>query len=56
MRKGKAQRSFECANTLLERVKMPEHACIVYRNVFGVTRSFYISRQEEYDYTFRDCG
>ena len=51
VRKGKAQRSFEYANTLLERgVDTPEPiACIVYRNVFGVTRSFYISRQEEYD-------
>lgn len=56
VRKGKAQRSFEYANTLLERgVDTPEPiAYIVYRNVFGVTRSFYISRQEEYDYTFRD--
>ena len=56
VRKGKAQRSFEYANTLLERgVDTPEPiAYIVYRNIFGVTRSFYISRQEEYDYTFRD--
>ena len=56
VRKGKAQRSFEYANILLERgVGTPEPiAYIVYRNVFGVTRSFYISQQEEYDYTFRD--
>jgi len=56
IRKGKARRSFEYANMLLEReVDTPEPvACIVYRNAWGVTRSFYISRQEEYDYTFRD--
>ncbi len=56
LRKGKAVRSFEYANMLLERgVDTPEPvAYIVYRNIWGVTRSFYISRQEEYDYTFRD--
>lgn len=56
LRKGKAMRSFEYANMLLERgVDTPEPvAYIVYRNIWGVTRSFYISRQEEYDYTFRD--
>lgn len=56
IRKGKAQRSFEYANILLEReVETPEPvACIVYRNIWGVTRSFYVSRQEEYDYIFRD--
>ena len=56
LRKGKALRSFEYANMLLKRgVDTPEPiACIVYRNIWGVTRSFYISRQEEYDYTFRD--
>ncbi len=56
IRKGKAQRSFEFANILLERgVSTPDPvAYIIYRNLFGVTRSFYISRQVEYDYVFRD--
>lgn len=57
VRKGKAQRSFEYANILLERgVGTPEPiAYIVYRNVFGVTRSFYISNRKSMIILFGIC-
>lgn len=56
VRKGKALRSFEYANLLQAKgIGTPEPvACIVYRNLWGVTRSFYISIQLDYDYLFRD--
>lgn len=56
VRKGKALRSFEYANLLQSKgIGTPEPvAYIVYRNLWGVTRSFYISIQVDYDYLFRD--
>lgn len=56
IRKGKALRSFEYANLFREKgIGTPEPvACIVYRNLWGVTRSYYISLQVDYDYLFRD--
>lgn len=56
IRKGKALRSFEYANLFRGKgIGTPEPvACIVYRNLWGVTRSYYISLQVDYDYLFRD--
>ncbi|WP_018338359.1 hypothetical protein [Butyricimonas synergistica] len=56
IRKGKALRSFEYANLFREKgIGTPEPvAYIVFRNVWGVTRSYYISQQVDYDYLFRD--
>lgn len=56
IRKGKAQRSYEYAHLFREKgIGTPEPvAYIVKRNAWGVTRSYYISLQEDYDYTFRD--
>lgn len=55
-RKGKAERSFEYANALRERgIGTPEPvACIVFQNLVGLTRSYYVSLQIDYDYLFRD--
>ena len=56
IRKGKAQRSYEYANLFREKgIGTPEPvAYIVKRNAWGVTRSYYISLQVDYDYLFRD--
>lgn len=54
VRKSKAERSFEYGNKLLALgVNNPEPvAYIVYRTFPGITRSYYISLQQEYDFTF----
>ena len=56
MRKTKAERSFEYARLLLDKgIGTPEPvAYIVYTNLWGVTRSFYISLQLDFDCEFRD--
>lgn len=55
-RKTKAERSFRYANLLQQYgIGTPEPvAYIVYRDWCGVSRSYYISLQVEYDYEFRD--
>ncbi|MBQ7827173.1 MAG: Kdo domain containing protein [Clostridia bacterium] len=56
LRKTKAERSYRYANLLLERgIGTPEPvAYIVYRDLWGVTRSYFISLQVEVDCEFRD--
>lgn len=54
-RKSKAQRSFEYALTLKKLgINTPEPvAYIVYSDALGITRSFYLSLQINYDFTFK---
>ena len=56
IRKSKAERSYLNAEILLSRgVLTPDPvAYIVYKNAIGVTRSFYVSVQLEYDFRFRE--
>lgn len=56
IRPSKAKRSFEYAQKLLSKgINTPEPvAFIEYSNCFGLTNSYYISIQEDSDYTFRD--
>ena len=56
IRKSKAGRSFIYANKLVEKgIGTPDPvAYILYKNAWGVTRSYYISLQVDFDYEFRD--
>ena len=56
IRKSKAERSYLNAEILLSRgVLTPDPvAYIVYKNAVGVTRSFYVSVQLDYDFRFRE--
>lgn len=54
LRKSKAERSFEYGNRLLALgVNNPEPvACIIFRTLAGINKSYYISLQQDYDFTF----
>jgi len=56
LRKSKAKRSFQYGSKLLKLgVSTPDPvAYIEYSKLGGLTRSYYISIQAEYDYTFRE--
>lgn len=56
LRKSKAERSFRVALRLLEKdILTPDPiAYIVYREKMGITRSYYISVQQECDYVLKD--
>lgn len=56
VRPSKAKRSFEYANKLLDKgINTPEPvAYLEYSNCLGLTNSYYISIQEDCDYTYRD--
>lgn len=56
IRKSKAERSFVYANRLVEKgIGTPDPvAYILYKNSWGITRSYYISLQVDFDYEFRD--
>lgn len=56
LRKSKAERSYLNAEILLKQgILTPQPvAYIVYQNILGVTRSYYISVQLEYDFRFRE--
>lgn len=56
IRKSKAERSYLNAEILLSNgVLTPDPlAYIVYKNAIGVTRSFYVSVQLDYDFRFRE--
>ena len=55
IRPSKAERSYKYANLLLEKgVNTPQPvAYIIRRNLLGINRSYYISRQEKFDFEFR---
>lgn len=55
-RLSKAERSFKYASLLLEKnIGTPQPiAYIIQKNWFGITHSYYISRQQQYDFLFRD--
>ncbi len=56
LRKSKAKRSYEYAQLLLSKhIGTPEPvAYLVYKDTFGITQSYYISQQLEFDFMFRD--
>ena len=56
IRKSKAQRSYEYAQLLLNRqIGTPEPiAYLIYKDMWGITHSYYVSRQLEFDFTFRE--
>lgn len=56
IRRTKAERSYEYAELLEKKgIGTPQPvAYIVYKNWWGVTRSYYISLQVDFDYEFRD--
>ena len=55
IRPSKAERSYKYANLLLDKgVNTPQPiAYIIRRNLFGINRSYYISKQEHFDFEFR---
>lgn len=56
LRPSKAERSYKYANILLAKgISTPQPvAYIVFQNIFGITQSYYISLQENFDFEFRD--
>lgn len=56
IRPSKAERSYKYAKLLLEKqIGTPTPiAYMIQRNWFGITHSYYISLQQEYDFLFRD--